>query len=216
MAAFFLASIVSTVAHADTVAVSIANTDPNIVDGAQRNVGYEFTPNVNLQVTSLGAYDPNSWSQDIPVGIFTTTGTLLVSATVPANSSNPRQFQYTSLSTPYSLTAGTSYIIDAWIGSENWLALPISSYSIDAALTIASVQEGWYTCCSDVGFEFPFEGGGAYVGDDRLYTGPNFEFTDTAATPLPAALPLFATGVGALGLFGWRRKRKNAATLAAA
>jgi hypothetical protein len=27
-------------------------------------------------------------------------------------------------------------------------------------------------------------------------------------TPLPAALPLFATGVGALGLLGWRRKRK--------
>jgi hypothetical protein len=28
-----------------------------------------------------------------------------------------------------------------------------------------------------------------------------------AATPLPAALPLFATGLGALGLLGWRRKR---------
>ena len=33
-------------------------------------------------------------------------------------------------------------------------------------------------------------------------------------TPLPAALPLFATGLGALGLLGWRRKRK-AAVLAA-
>jgi hypothetical protein len=27
-------------------------------------------------------------------------------------------------------------------------------------------------------------------------------------TPLPAALPLFATGLGALGLLGWRRKRQ--------
>ena len=36
-----------------------------------------------------------------------------------------------------------------------------------------------------------------------------------AATPLPAALPLFAAGLGALGLFGARRKRKNAAALAA-
>jgi hypothetical protein len=35
-------------------------------------------------------------------------------------------------------------------------------------------------------------------------------------TPLPAALPLFATGLGALGLLGWRRKRKNAAAIAAA
>jgi hypothetical protein len=30
------------------------------------------------------------------------------------------------------------------------------------------------------------------------------------ATPLPAALPLFAGGLGALGLLGWRRKRKAA------
>jgi len=28
-----------------------------------------------------------------------------------------------------------------------------------------------------------------------------------ATTPLPAALPLFATGLGALGLFGWRRRK---------
>jgi hypothetical protein len=33
-----------------------------------------------------------------------------------------------------------------------------------------------------------------------------------ATTALPAALPLFATGLGALGLFGWRRKRKVIAT----
>ena len=31
---------------------------------------------------------------------------------------------------------------------------------------------------------------------------------DMAATPLPAALPLFASGLGALGLLGWLRKRK--------
>jgi hypothetical protein len=35
-----------------------------------------------------------------------------------------------------------------------------------------------------------------------------------APTPLPAALPLFATGLGALGLLGWRRKWKNTAALA--
>jgi hypothetical protein len=39
---------------------------------------------------------------------------------------------------------------------------------------------------------------------------------DISSTPLPAALPLFGAGLGALGLLGWRRKRKNAAALAAA
>ena len=37
-----------------------------------------------------------------------------------------------------------------------------------------------------------------------------WDVTIQAATPLPAALPLFATGLGALGLLGWRRKRRAA------
>lgn len=35
-----------------------------------------------------------------------------------------------------------------------------------------------------------------------------------AATPLPAAFPLFASGLGAIGLLGWRKKRKNILTAA--
>jgi hypothetical protein len=37
---------------------------------------------------------------------------------------------------------------------------------------------------------------------------------NVAPTPLPAALPLFASGLSALGLFGWRRKRKAQAVAA--
>jgi len=33
-------------------------------------------------------------------------------------------------------------------------------------------------------------------------------FDVTLVTPIPGAMPLFATGLGALGLLGWRRKRK--------
>ena len=36
-----------------------------------------------------------------------------------------------------------------------------------------------------------------------------------APVPLPATLPLFASGLGALGLLAWRRKRNDAAALAA-
>ena len=37
------------------------------------------------------------------------------------------------------------------------------------------------------------------------------ETSTTTATPPPATLPMFATGLGALGLLGWRRKKKAAA-----
>lgn len=39
---------------------------------------------------------------------------------------------------------------------------------------------------------------------------PSFEFA-LGTTPLPAALPLFVTGLGTLGLIGWRRERKSKA-----
>lgn len=37
----------------------------------------------------------------------------------------------------------------------------------------------------------------------------------SAATPIPGALPLFTSGLGIMGLLGWRRKRKGAAEAAA-
>jgi hypothetical protein len=54
-------------------------------------------------------------------------------------------------------------------------------------------------------------GTGGNGADLLVYAGA----IPTAATPLPAALPLFATGLGLTGLLGWRRKRKNAAAIAA-
>jgi hypothetical protein len=38
--------------------------------------------------------------------------------------------------------------------------------------------------------------------------------TPASATPIPAALPLFASGLGVLGLLGWRRKKKAQAAAA--
>ncbi len=46
---------------------------------------------------------------------------------------------------------------------------------------------------------------GNYAFDDVITGG------SLAPVPLPAALPLFASGLGILGLFGWRRKRVAAA-----
>jgi hypothetical protein len=75
--------------------------------------------------------------------------------------------------------------------------------------------------------------GGIGVGGLRFVFYPNLgnlgsvdgsSFTIGAApgnetgfdTPLPAAFPLFATGLGALGLLGWRRKKRANASVATA
>lgn len=72
------------------------------------------------------------------------------------------------------------------------------------------------TCCS----YFDNDTSGAVMS--RAYyqagEGTNADLTglvtEFGTTPLPATLPLFASGLGALGLLGWRRKRKAAALAA--
>jgi len=54
-----------------------------------------------------------------------------------------------------------------------------------------------------------YNGGGSFDGTNAVTD--SIVVTGAPATPLPAALPLFASGLGALGLLGWRRKRKAAA-----
>ena len=51
-----------------------------------------------------------------------------------------------------------------------------------------------------------WQGAGGQVGDTVTV---GFTAIEPIATPLPGALPLFATGLAALSLLGWRRQRKN-------
>jgi hypothetical protein len=53
---------------------------------------------------------------------------------------------------------------------------------------------------------------GGYDCDTDYFKVDNVVVGGTLSqTPLPAALPLFAGGLGTLGVLGWRRKRKAAA-----
>jgi len=62
-----------------------------------------------------------------------------------------------------------------------------------------------------------FQGGlNYYLDSTGSYNMGYGELVISSQTPLPAALPLFGTGLFVTGLFGWRRKRKNTASIAAA
>jgi hypothetical protein len=72
----------------------------------------------------------------------------------------------------------------------------------------SSVMWSWSGDTSGTGVsgEFLANQNGVFPNSDGPYqmlvTG------SIATTPLPAALPLFASGLGALGIVSWRRKRK--------
>jgi hypothetical protein len=98
-------------------------------------------------------------------------------------------------------------------------------------LTVTQWDDGfqWWGNCpsqecpsrtSGVGTEiFAFilglDAGGNYNFTLQLTPNGDPPLQPISGTPLPATLPLFATGLGAMGLLGWRRKRRNAAALAA-
>jgi hypothetical protein len=61
----------------------------------------------------------------------------------------------------------------------------------------------------DHGTTFQFEE--ASNNPEFYVSALSWQTPSTQLTPIPGALPLFASGLGALGLLGWRRKRKASA-----
>jgi hypothetical protein len=79
--------------------------------------------------------------------------------------------------------------------------------------SVTKTLDGWLTTFAALS---PLQLDGIWIGEGLTggNTGPdsltvNSLTVDTlTTTPIPAALPLFASGLGALGVVGWRRKRK--------
>jgi hypothetical protein len=86
-----------------------------------------------------------------------------------------------------------------WLSSVRPIVAPGTPFSPDLQAWIRdnALEPDWLRIGTDI------------VGGT---TPPTFNLAfslEGTATPLPGALPLFATGLGALGLLGWRRKRKT-------
>jgi hypothetical protein len=126
------------------------------------------------------------------------TATLVLqnySGSGPISNTNYVSFTYHSILLDLSLNSANSMISTA---------SPVSSFTSLPGFNEIAIRN-----LSNAFVFFSFSNGGWCAG--LRDCGTDFGDTGTgtwSATPLPAALPLFATGLGALGLLGWRRRRK--------
>jgi PEP-CTERM motif len=111
-------------------------------------------------------------------------------------------------------------VTDDRFAPPNLTLNPITTFAFDGAgtLTLYSNAALNKTLDNTPNITIGINGWAYSQSSSVWYSQTNFLDTLTtsgdvsiAQTPLPAALPLFAGGLGVIGLLGWRRKRKVAA-----
>ena len=120
---------------------------------------------------------------------------------VPSNSSVSNAVNLTATANALTLGMGSGIIIpngDLYFVSD---ASPIPTQTLEFTVSTDFVDTTEFLLCSGVDCDHGF-GDGLTIADGKVIAAA------PVVTPLPAALPLFATGLGVLGLLGWRRKRK--------
>ena len=158
-------------------------------------IGWSFTANNNLSVSSLGLFDETTGtplSQNHQVGLWTSTGTLLSSVTVRTNSALTGSFRYESI-TPVSLTSGSTYFLGSTVSS------PFDDRYLSGATSITTAPQITFgntlRNASAGGFSFPSTTG---PGNGRF--GPNFQFDVLVPPSVPE--PDSTLGFLAIGIFG--------------
>jgi hypothetical protein len=163
-------------------------------------IGYDFIVGAtSLEASALGLFDQDldGFSEAHNVSIWTSTGTLLGSVTVPTGSLAPLlgEFRYAPLPAPVTLFSGQTYVIAANYPSQaDWFI----ANSPAQANAIFSPFGSFGVSASRVGPGFPFLGG------TDLYAGPNVEFT-----PVPEPSSLALTGGGVLVILAFRNIRSK-------
>jgi len=97
-----------------------------------------------------------------------------------------------------------TYFFNTTVGAVIALSLGLEIFADSS--TSSTINTADYSNTAQLFFDFA-EAGAFF----SAVSGHNYSSAaiGPSATPVPAALPLFASGLGALGLLGWRRKRKQ-------
>jgi hypothetical protein len=183
--------------RADTIAFSISGGNATVFFFGDITLGYAFTASSPIKVTNLGVFDAfnNGLVASHAVTIWTSTGTQLVQATIPAGTGGTLidGFRYVSIA-PFSLPAGTYTIGGSYDGS-------LDAAQTDTTITSAS-ELSYVDGRGEFGFTFP---SGDVFGFPNGYFGPNFEFTTGVVTP-DSGSTVSLLGCALLGLAVLRRK----------
>lgn len=197
-----------------------ANLSVNVVEG------WRFRPNEDVLVQEVGFYDSyaDGLIRTYKVGIVAPDNSVLGSAIIPSGTAGRLDgpydpggpalggsgFRYTALAAPVRLTAGNTYAVVAFItrGNTDPMPSPNTITYNTPYLTVSGTGLGGFFDCSvsngpcyttipqipDLRYPTKYSSSSRYVN-----------FTFTSAVPLPAALPLFAAGLGGV-LCRWTRR----------
>lgn len=158
---------------------------------------------VTLTYTYLG-FEASNTNQSEAAFSYSPSTVMFTNATSALNTS----------SGPMTETLGTSGLVPFLFNSTRYTApsgTAVNGGPIGSNVALAFLIDPLNPAIAYAFFKDSWQGGDADF-DDMVV---EIQIGGLDPTPLPAALPLFAAGLGVLGLLGWRRKPKNAAAIAA-
>jgi hypothetical protein len=222
-------------ANAGTIIADSVNLGANGDSGAywgSSEVGWLYTPSSSFNLSGIETKFsiPNNTSiedRTVTVVLYAGStphngGTFLGSFNFNSALADNNTLGGGTFATPISLSAGSTY----FVGFENVGPAADSTGPNNNDLGVNFTADSGATFLSNLYYDLP--------GSSTCNTGAGFACEDTntdilgqpilaflapspvSTTPLPATLPLFASGLGFIGLITRRWKRKNAAASAAA